>query len=138
MTNPFQLYSNFRRKMPPIMEQGCQEDYYAQWNDPWNQQGGNQQNSGVGPKQNGQQQGNWLQPNRSVVYKIRSLRSRNDAMTKSFRYRFALWATWFYIQQRVLQHRSDLYQRNPQVPHPQNTHLPGYYDSYYPPNNVSG
>ena len=76
--------------MPPIMEQGCQEDYYAQWNDPWNQQGGNQQNSGVGPKQNGQQQGNWLQPNRSVVYKIRSLRSRNDAMTKSFRYRFAL------------------------------------------------
>lgn len=79
------------------MEQGCQEDYYAQWNDPWNQQGGNQQNSGVGQKQNGQQQGNWLQPN-----------------------------------------RSDLYQRNPQVPHPQNTHLPGYYDSYYPPNNVSG
>ena len=55
--------------MPPIMEQGCQEDYYAQWNDPWNQQGGNQQNSGVGQKQNGQQQGNWLQPNRSVVYK---------------------------------------------------------------------
>ena len=33
--------------------------------------------------------------------------------------------------------RSDLYQ-HPQVPHPQNTHLPGYYDSYYPPNNVSG
>ena len=69
--------------MPPIMEQGYQEDYYAQWNDPWS--------------------------------------TSSAAKSKSSH------TNW-------LANRSDLYQH----PQQQNTHLPGYYDSYYPPNNVSG
>ena len=73
--------------MPPIMEQGgSQEDYYAQWNDPWT----------VKPKNHGGHQ-SWF-PNRSEL---------------------------------------NSYHAHPQQQ--QNTHLsPGYYDSYYPPNNVSG
>lgn len=65
------------------MEQGYQENYYANWNDPW-----------------AKSKGNWLQPNRSELYQ----------------------------HQHPQQHQ-----------HQQNTHLhDGYYDSYYPPNNVSG
>ena len=72
--------------MPPIMEQGgSQEDYYAQWNDPWT----------VKPKNHPGGHQSWF-PNRSEL---------------------------------------NSYHAHPQ----QNTHLsPGYYDSYYPPNNVSG
>ena len=67
------------------MEQGYQENYYANWNDPW----GGANGTGNKNKQN------WLHPN-----------------------------------------RSELYQQQQQ----QNTQqqLPGYYDSYYPQNNVPG
>ena len=72
--------------MPPIMEQGYQENYYANWNDPW----GGANGTGNKNKQN------WLHPN-----------------------------------------RSELYQQQQQQQNTQQQ-LPGYYDSYYPQNNVPG